>query len=165
MDLARLGNKYLADTEPWKVVKTDPNTCENHYELCLQITANLTIILAPFLPFIWINCGIPEHGRTELEQSGPYRFAGSGHQTNTPELLFEKIEDDVIEKQVTNYCIETKQTNVTQRPKLHPAKENCTFDDFQKMDIRTGTILEAERVPKTKKLMKLTSIPESTNAP
>jgi len=156
MDLARLGNKYLADAEPWKVVKTDPARVETIMNVCLQITANLTIILAPFLPFsmdklrIFLNMdelNWSNLGRTDLLLVG--------HQTNTPELLFEKIEDEVIEKQV-NKLLATKKANEVANAQVAPAKENCTFDDFNKMDIRTGTILEAERVPKTKKLLKLT---------
>ena len=155
MDLARLGNKYLADAEPWIVVKTDAERVKTIMYVSLQITANLTIIFAPFLPFSmdklrgflnmdelnWSNLG-----RTDLLQAG--------HKINTPELLFEKIEDEVIEKQV-NKLLETKRANEVANATVAPAKENCTFDDFNKMDIRTGTILEAERVPKTKKLLKL----------
>lgn len=156
MDLARLGNKYLADAEPWKVVKTDPTRVETIMNVCLQITANLTIIFAPFLPFsmdklrVFLNMdelNWSNLGRTDL--------LPAGHQTNTPELLFEKIEDEVIEKQV-NKLLATKKANEVANAQVAPAKENCTFDDFNKMDIRTGTILEAERVPKTKKLLKLT---------
>jgi methionyl-tRNA synthetase len=156
MDLARLGNKYLADAEPWKVVKTDPQRVETIMNVCLQITANLTIIFAPFLPFsmdklrIFLNMSElnwSHLGRTDLLQVG--------HQTNTPELLFEKIEDEVIEKQVQK-LMTTKLANEAANATVAPAKENCTFDDFNKMDIRTGTILEAERVPKTKNLLKLT---------
>jgi len=153
--LARLGNKYLADAEPWIVVKTDPERVKTIMYVSLQITANLTIIFAPFLPFSmdrlrtflnmdelnWSNLG-----RTDLLLAG--------HQTNTPELLFEKIEDEVIEKQV-NKLLATKKANEVANAEVVPAKENCTFDDFNKMDIRNGTILEAERVPKTKKLLKL----------
>ena len=156
MDLARLGNKYLADAEPWKVVKTDPARVETIMNVCLQITANLTIIFAPFLPFsmdklrVFLNMdelNWSNLGRTDL--------LPAGHQTNTPELLFEKIEDEVIERQV-NKLLATKKANEVANAQVTPAKENCTFDDFNKMDIRTGTILEAERVPKTKKLLKLT---------
>jgi len=155
MDLARLGNKYLADAEPWIVVKTDPERVKTIMYVSLQITANLTIIFAPFLPFsmdklrIFLNMdelNWSNLGRTDLLLAG--------HQTNTPELLFEKIEDEVIERQV-NKLLATKKANETANAEVAPQKENCTFDDFNKMDIRTGTILDAERVPKTKKLLKL----------
>lgn len=156
MDLARLGNKYLADAEPWKVVKTDPERVKTIMNVCLQITANLTIIFAPFLPFsmdklrVFLNMdelNWSNLGRTDL--------LVVGHQTNTPELLFEKIEDEVIERQV-NKLLATKKANEAANAAVTPSKENCTFDDFQKMDIRTGTIIEAEKVAKTKKLLKLT---------
>ncbi len=155
MDLARLGNKYLADEEPWKVVKTDPERVKTVMNVCLQITANLTIMLQPFLPFSmdklrgfinleelnWANLG-----RTDLLLAG--------HKVNTPELLFEKIEDATIDAQVQK-LLDTKKANEAANAVAKPAKENCTYDDFQKMDIRTGTIIEAEKVAKTKKLMKL----------
>ena len=155
MDLARLGNKYLADEEPWKVVKTDPERVKTVMNICLQITANLTIMLQPFLPFSMDklrgflnmeNLVWSELGRTDL--------LAAGHQTNKPELLFEKIEDATIDAQVQK-LLDTKKANEAAAAVAKPAKENCTFDDFMKMDIRTGTILEAEVVPKTKKLMKL----------
>lgn len=155
MDLARLGNKYLADEEPWKVIKTDEERVKTIMNICLQITANLTIILEPFLPFSmeklrgFINLEkLPwsELGRTDL--------LVAGHLTNKPELLFEKIEDGTIELQIQK-LLDTKKKNETAETQAKPAKVNCTFDDFMKMDIRTGTILEAEPVPKTKKLLKL----------
>ncbi len=155
MDLARLGNKYLADEEPWKVVKTDPERVKTVMNVCLQITANLTIMLQPFLPFSmdklrgfinleglnWANLG-----RTDL--------LPAGHKVNPPELLFEKIEDATIEAQVQK-LLDTKKANEAANAVAKPSKENCTYDDFQKMDIRTGTIIEAEKVAKTKKLLKL----------
>ncbi len=155
MDLARLGNKYLADEEPWKVVKTDPERVKTVMNICLQITANLTIMLEPFLPFSMKklrgfinmeNLGWSELGRADL------LFAG--HKINKPELLFEKIEDKTIEAQVQK-LLDTKKANEMAEATAKPAKGNCSFDDFMKMDIRTGTIVEAEKVVKTKKLMKL----------
>ncbi|MDX9881501.1 MAG: methionine--tRNA ligase [Prolixibacteraceae bacterium] len=155
MDLARLGNKYLADEEPWKVVKTDPERVKTVMNVCLQITANLTIMLEPFLPFSmeklrqFINLeklNWPHLGNTDL--------LPSGHKVNTPELLFEKIEDATIEVQIQK-LMDTKKANEAANATAKPAKENCTYDDFQKMDIRTGTIIEAEKVAKTKKLLKL----------
>ena len=156
MDLARLGNKYLADAEPWIVVKTDPERVKTIMYVSLQITANLTIIFAPFLPFSMDKLrGFLNFDELNWSNLGRTDLLPAGHQTNKPELLFEKIEDEVIEKQV-NKLLETKRANEVANATVAPAKENCTFDDFNKMDIRTGTILEAERVPKTKKLLKLT---------
>jgi len=156
MDLARLGNKYLADAEPWKVVKTDPERVETIMNVCLQITANLTIILAPFLPFSMDKLrGFLNMEELNWSNLGRTDLLLAGHQVNTPELLFEKIEDDVIERQVTK-LLDTKKANEAANATVTPAKENCTYDDFQKMDIRTGTIIEAEKVAKTKKLLKLT---------
>jgi methionyl-tRNA synthetase len=156
MDLARLGNKYLADAEPWIVVKTDPERVKTIMYVSLQITANLTIIFAPFLPFSMDKLrGFLNMDELNWSNLGRTDLLPGGHQVNTPELLFEKIEDEVIEKQV-NKLLATKKANELANATVSPAKENCTFDDFNKMDIRTGTILEAERVPKTKKLLKLT---------
>lgn len=156
MDLARLGNKYLADAEPWIVVKTDPERVKTIMYVSLQITANLTIIFAPFLPFSMDKLrGFLNMDELNWSNLGRTNLLPGGHQVNTPELLFEKIEDEVIEKQV-NKLLATKKANEVANAQVAPAKENCTFDDFNKMDIRTGTILEAERVPKTKKLLKLT---------
>ncbi|MBW8334292.1 MAG: methionine--tRNA ligase [Prolixibacteraceae bacterium] len=156
MDLARLGNKYLADAEPWIVVKTDPERVKTIMYVSLQITANLTIIFAPFLPFSMDKLrGFLNMDELNWSNLGRTDLLPGSHQVNTPELLFEKIEDEVIENQV-NKLLATKKANEVANAQVAPAKENCTFDDFNKMDIRTGTILEAERVPKTKKLLKLT---------
>ena len=155
MNLARLGNKYLADAEPWKVVKTDPERVKTILNVALQITANLTVILEPFLPFSMeklrksINCGPlkwADAGRTDI--------LAPGDKINKPELLFEKIGDEEIEKQVQKLHA-TKKANEESSVKIQPAKELVSFDDFTKMDIRTATILEAEKVPKTTKLLKL----------
>ncbi|HLN74415.1 MAG: methionine--tRNA ligase [Methylococcaceae bacterium] len=155
MDLARLGNKYLADAEPWIVVKTNPERVKTIMYVSLQITANLTVIFAPFLPFSMDKLrGFLNMEELNWSNLGRTDLLPAGHKVNTPELLFEKIEDSVIEKQV-NKLLETKKANEAANATVTPAKENCTFDDFNKMDIRTGTILEAERVPKTKKLLKL----------
>lgn len=155
MDLARLGNKYLADAEPWIVVKTNPERVKTIMYISLQITANLTVIFAPFLPFSMDKLrGFLNMEELNWSNLGRTDLLPAGHKVNTPELLFEKIEDSVIEKQV-NKLLETKKANEAANATVIPAKENCTFDDFNKMDIRTGTILEAERVPKTKKLLKL----------
>ena len=155
MDLARLGNKYLADEEPWKVVKTDPDRVKTVMNICLQITANLTICLEPFLPFSMEKLrGFLNLEKLDWDQFGNTELLSVGHRVNKPELLFEKIEDATIEAQVQK-LLDTKKANEAAGAKAKPAKENCTFDDFMKIDIRTGTVLEAELVPKTKKLMKL----------
>ncbi|WP_372774567.1 methionine--tRNA ligase [Mangrovibacterium sp.] len=155
MDLARLGNKYLADEEPWKVIKTDPERVTTVMNICLQITANLTIILEPFLPFSMEKLrGFINLEKLDWSELGRTDLLAAGHKTNKPELLFEKIEDETIEAQVQKLQ-NTKKANQAAEAVAKPAKANCTFDDFMKMDIRTATILEAEPVAKTKKLMKI----------
>ena len=155
MDLARLGNKYLADEEPWKVIKTDPERVKTVLNISLQITANLTICLEPFLPFSMNKLrGFLNLGKLDWEKLGDANLLAAGHELNTPELLFEKIEDDVIEKQVQK-LLDTKKANELAQSKVIPAKENIEYDDFSKMDIRVGTVIEAEKVAKTKKLLKL----------
>ena len=155
MDLARLGNKYLADEEPWKVIKTDEERVKTILNISLQITANLTICLEPFLPFSMEKLrGFINLGKLDWEKLGNTSLLSEGHQLNTPELLFEKIEDDVIEKQIQK-LLDTKKANELAKAKAAPAKENIEYDDFSKMDIRVGTVIEAEKVAKTKKLLKL----------
>jgi methionyl-tRNA synthetase len=154
MNLARLGNKYLADTEPWKLFKNDPERVKTIMNIALQITANLSIVTEPFLPFTakklkgFINK--PELG---WELLGSTDLLQAGHQVGTPELLFEKIEDEAVEKQLNK--LESIKNGNKAAPKAAPQKENITFDQFSAMDIRVGTILEAEKVAKTKKLMQL----------
>ncbi|HPE76976.1 MAG TPA: methionine--tRNA ligase [Draconibacterium sp.] len=155
MDLARLGNKYLADEEPWKVIKTDDERVKTVMFVSLQITANLTICLEPFLPFSMNKLrGFLNLGKLDWDKLGDTNLLASGHQLNEPELLFEKIEDSVIEAQIQK-LLDTKKANEIAQAKAVPAKENIEYDDFSKMDIRVGTILEAEKVAKTKKLLKL----------
>ena len=155
MDLARLGNKYLADEEPWKVIKTDVERVKTILNISLQITANLTICLEPFLPFSMNKLrGFLNLGKLDWEKLGNTNLLAAGHQLNTPELLFEKIEDDVIEAQVQK-LLNTKKANELAQAKAALAKPHIEYDDFGKMDIRVGTILEAEKVAKTKKLLKL----------
>jgi methionyl-tRNA synthetase len=156
MDMARLGNKYLADMEPWKVVKTDEERVKTIMNTCLQITANLTIVFAPFMPLKMNKLrGFLNMERLDWSELGRTDLMVAGHQTNEPELLFEKIEDSVIEAQVQK-LLDTKKANEMEAATAAPQKPNCTYDDFTKMDIRTGTIIEAEKVAKTKKLLKLT---------
>lgn len=155
MDIARLGNKYLADEEPWKIYKTDPERVKTILNVCMQITANLTIAFEPFLPFSMEKLrGFINFQKLPWEKLGQPDLIQPGHKVNNPELLFEKIEDDVIERQV-NKLLETKKANELAQTKANPQKEVIEFDDFARMDIRVGTILEAEAVAKTKKLLKL----------
>jgi methionyl-tRNA synthetase len=155
MNLARLGNKYLADTEPWKLAKIDMSRVETILNIALQLTASLTIVAEPFMPFSSQKLGKMLNLPTVTwEKAGHSDLLAAGHQLGTPELLFEKLEDDVIEKQVQKLS-ESKKQNELENAIVAPQKENVTFDNFQKMDIRVATILEAERVPKTDKLLKL----------
>ncbi|MDX9727087.1 MAG: methionine--tRNA ligase [Bacteroidales bacterium] len=155
MNLARLGNKYLADSEPWKVVKTDPGRVKTIMNIALQITANLTIILEPFLPFSmeklrgWINTG-----KLPWDYAGRGDLLAPGHKVNAPGLLFEKIDDQEIERQISRLDA-SKKANESAASKVIPSKDPVTFDEFTKIDIRTATILEAEKVPRTTRLLKL----------
>jgi methionyl-tRNA synthetase len=156
MDMARLGNKYLADMEPWKVIKSNPERVKTIMNTCIQIAANLTIVFEPFLPFSMEKLrGFLNMDKLSWDQLGRTDLLNAGHKVNKPELLFEKIEDDVIQKQV-NKLLETKKTNQMESAVTKPAKENIEYDDFAKLDIRIGTIVTAEKVAKTKKLLKLT---------
>jgi methionyl-tRNA synthetase len=155
MDLARLGNKYLADTEPWKIFNTNPDRVSTILYISLQICANLSIIFEPFLPFSMKKLrAMLNIDALKWDQLGTIDILSAGHQLATPELLFDKIEDEVIETQI-NKLEARKQSNST-APVHVPQKETVQFDDFEKMDIRTVTIIAAERVPKTDKLLKLT---------
>lgn len=156
MEMARLGNKYLADTEPWKVVKTDPERVKTIMNTALQITANLTIVFEPFLPFTTEKLrGFMNLGKLNWSELGRTDLIGAGHKINTPELLFEKIEDEAIQAQVDK-LLATKKVNELEQAKVNPAKNNIEYEDFAKLDIRIGTIIAAEKVAKTKKLLKLT---------
>jgi methionyl-tRNA synthetase len=155
MNLARLGNKYLADAEPWKVIKTDPERVKTIMNIALQITANLTIICEPFLPFSMGKLRtLINLKELKWENAGKSNLLAPGHTVNKPELLFEKIEDEDIARQVDK-LLATKKNNEENNIKTIPGKEPVTFDDFARIDIRTATILEAEKVPKTTKLLKL----------
>ena len=154
MDLARLGNKYLADTEPWKVIKTDPDRVRTIMYISLQITANLTLLLDPFLPFSMEKLrGFLDFEPTDWKLIGGTALLEAGHEINEAALLFEKIEDDQIQAQLDKLM---KSRKDLQNPlETAPLKPEISFDDFTRMDLRCGTILEAEKVAKTKKLMKL----------
>ena len=209
MNIARLGNKYLTDTEPWKVAKTDMDRTASILNVSLQICASLAIAFEPFLPFsseklrnilnVGISAGtdhrageegavseniykagegaalhttseiagqagndvIPDSiGNLSWDDLGKASLLPEGHQLNKPELLFAKIEDEVVDAQIARLeAIRAEReaaAKAAEAAVVTPQKEECTFDDFQKMDIRTATVLEAERVPKTDKLLKLT---------
>ena len=156
MNLARLGNKYLADNEPWKLIKTDENRVLTIMNISLQICANLSILMEPFIPFTAKKLA------DMLNISGKFwndatrtDLLTNGHKIREASLLFEKIEDDVIAIQLQNLEDVKKMIEASTPTTVKPAKPNISFDDFAKMDIRVGTILEAERVPKTDKLLKL----------
>ncbi len=163
MNFARLGNKYLADTEPWKLIKTDEERVKTIMNLSLQISAGLSVILEPFLPFT------AQRLRTMLnfagqdwDKVGNIDLLPDNHQLNEAQLLFQKIEDEMIEKEVKK-LEDSKLANAAAEPvaeaiegELMPFKGETSFDAFQQMDIRIGEIKAAERVEKSKKLLKLT---------
>lgn len=155
MNLARLGNKYLADTEPWKLIKTDAARVETIMYVALQITANLAILMEPFLPFAAEKLRkMLNMGQVDWKLCGQKQVLQAGHSIGQAELLFQKIEDSEIQAQLDKLQAFKKANEAAART-ANPAKENISFDEFSKMDIRTGTIMEAEKVPKTKKLLKL----------
>ncbi len=157
MNLARLGNKYLADEEPWKKIKTDPERVQTIMFVALQIATGLSVLCEPFLPFTSaklkgiLNC-VEADSKDWQAVSTEKVLLSAGHQINKAELLFAKIEDADIQKQIDKLEA-TKKSQ--EQVKLEPQKETIEFDDFTKLDIRIGTILEAEKIPKTKKLLKL----------
>jgi len=155
MDLARLGNKYLADTEPWNLQKSDPEQVKTIMNISLQITANLSTLISPFLPNTAKKlCGFLNIDPIPWNKIGKTELLLPDHQLGKTGLLFEKIEDDVIEKQLEKLR-KTKEQNTLKNDNVKPQKNEITYDDFSRMDIRIGTILEAEKVPKTQKLLKL----------
>ena len=155
MAIARLGNKFLADTEPWKLFKTDVEEVKTILHIALQISANLAIAFEPFLPFTTAKLKhILNLGDTNWDQLASNDILKAGHQLNPAELLFEKIEDDTVATQVQK--LEDKKAAKAAAEKVAtPAKETITFEDFSKLDIRVGKIIEAVKVAKTKKLLKL----------
>ena len=153
MNLARLGNKYLADTEPWKLAKTDLDRVGTILNISLQITANLALAFAPFLPMssdrlsAMLQLSLPR-----WEDLGRSDLLPVGHQLGEASLLFEKIEDEVIEKQVQK-LLKTKEANEAAEAKASAVAPDIAFDDFLKLDIRVGTVLECVKVPKADKLL------------
>lgn len=154
MNLARIGNKYLADSEPWKVIKTDPERVKTILNLSLQLVANLAIAFEPFLPFSSEKLrGMLHIEEAEWDRLGATDLLPAGHQLGDPSLLFEKIEDSVVEAQVQK-LLDTKKANEAANFKAAPVKENIPFETFEKLDIRVGTVLSCEKVKKSKKLLK-----------
>ncbi|MCR5779708.1 MAG: methionine--tRNA ligase [Bacteroidaceae bacterium] len=154
MNLARIGNKYIADCEPWKVIKTDPERVKTIINISLQLTANLAIAFEPFLPFsskkLYAMLNVEALGWDNL---GSTELLKPGHQLAKPELLFEKIEDEAIQAQMDR-LERIKKENEAANYKAEPIKKEVTFDDFEKLDIRVGTILSCEKVKKSNKLLK-----------
>ncbi|MCC8173715.1 MAG: methionine--tRNA ligase [Odoribacter sp.] len=155
MALARLGNKYLADTEPWKLIKTNEARVKTILNICLQITANMAVFSEPFLPFSAAKLRNFLNMEAISWNNMGDNLLPAGHQINEAGLLFEKIEDETIQKQIDK-LLATKKANELANAEATPAKSNISFEDFQKMDIRVGKITAAEKVAKTKKLLKLT---------
>ena len=156
MNLARIGNKYIADSEPWKLIKTDPERVKTIIYISLQLTANLSIAFEPFLPFSSKRLReMLNITQFSWEQLGSSEILPSGAKLPKPTLLFSKIEDDVIQAQMEKLQNTIKQNQEAEHQTL-PIKETITFDDFQKVDLRVGTVLACERVPKMKKLLKFT---------
>ena len=156
MNLARIGNKYIAETEPWKLWKTDPKRVETILYISLQLVANLSIAFEPFLPFsskkLREMINMTEYDWSEL---GSTDLLPAGKQLAEPELLFEKIEDEAIEAQLRK-LEETKKANEAASYKAEPIKKNIPFEDFEKLDIRVGHIIKCEKVKKSKKLLQFT---------
>lgn len=153
MNVARIGNKYLADMEPWKLAKSDMDRVATILNISLQIAANLTIAFEPFLPFSTDRlCKMMNLDKQEWESFGSSLLLTAGHQLGTPELLFEKIEDAVVEAQVQK-LLDTKKANQLAAWKPNDIKPEITFDAFEKLDIRVGTVKECTKVPKADKLL------------
>ena len=165
MNLARLGNKYLTETEPWKLAKSDMERVASIMNVSLQICANLAIAFEPFLPHTTQKLAYMLNIKSRnWEDFGSDAILQPGHMINEARLLFNKIEDAAIEAQIAKLEASRSQNRmdtseneiVNQESRVTPQKDECTYDEFTKMDIRTATVLEAERVPKTDKLLKLT---------
>lgn len=156
MNLARIGNKYLADSEPWKLQKTDPERVKTILNISLQLAANLAIAFEPFLPFSSKKLrGMLNMADFNWDDLGSTSLIKEGHQLEKPELLFEKIEDEAIEAQVAKLHA-IKKANEAREAKPEPQKAFCDFENFEKLDIRVGTVEECVKVEKSDKLLKLT---------
>lgn len=160
MSMARIGNKYISDTEPWKVAKTDIDRTATILNICLQICASLSVVFEPFTPFAAARLRTMLDAPLDWSLVGRSDILKAGHTINTPELLFEKIEDDQIQAQLDRLKRIREQreadAKAQEASEVAPQKKTITFEDFDAMDIRTATVLEAQKVPKTDKLLKLT---------
>lgn len=159
MNLSRAGNKYLAETEPWKLIKTAPERVPTILNLSLQLVATLAVVLEPFMPETSVRLnqmlGMPTTApSSQWSQAGQADRLTAAHQLGNPAVLFEKIPDAVIEAQVQK-LLDTKKANELENAVAPPAKEEVAFDAFEQMDLRVGTVLEAQQVPKTAKLLQL----------
>lgn len=154
MDVARLGNKYLAETEPWKLIKTDEERVKTILNIAVQICSSLSIVAEPFLPFTSEKLNrMLQVGKKEWMYAGKADAITAGHKLGDTAMLFEKIEDNLVQKQIDK-LLETKKMNELETKQLPELRNEIVFDDFAKLDLRVGTILEAEAVPKSKKLLK-----------
>ena len=165
MDLARAGNKYLADTQPWKVIKEDEDRVKTILNLSLQLTASLSVLCEPFLPFTslelqrMLNRRATPFSSQNWDDAQRHDLLPAGHRIDEAKLLFEKIEDDTITTQMQKLMVNDNTPTPTAEPEevaLTPQKDEITFDDFSKIDIRVATVSSAEKVKKSKKLLKLT---------
>ncbi|MDE6071468.1 MAG: methionine--tRNA ligase subunit beta, partial [Muribaculaceae bacterium] len=153
MQIARAGNKYLADTEPWKLWKTDPERVKTILNIALQICANLAVTFEPFTPFMSADlCKMLGIEKLTWDMAGKFDLLPAGAKIAEPHLLFEKIEDAPIEAQVQK-LLDTKKANEAASWKPEEVKPNCSFEDFEKVDIRVGKVLECNKVKKSKKLL------------
>ena len=156
MNLARIGNKYITDCEPWKVAKTDMERVKTILYICLQLSANLSIAFEPFLPFSSKKLrDMLNLKECNWEQLGNTNILEASHQLGEPSLLFEKLEDDVIQKQIDKLEA-TKKANEAANYKAAPVKENIPFETFEKLDIRVGLVKDCQKVKKSKKLLQFT---------
>ena len=158
MGIARIGNKYISDTEPWKVAKEDMARTATILNVSLQLCAHLSVAFEPFTPFAAARLRSMLDCSPAWDTIGELGILEEGHQIGAAELLFTKVEDDQIEAQLAKLAVSKAEHLAAEAAAapVEPQKEEVTFDQFQTMDIRTATVLEAERVPKTDKLLKLT---------
>ena len=154
MNIARAGNKYLADTEPWKLIKTDPERTATILNLAIQICGNLAVVFEPFIPFMAQKLAQQLHlPELKWQMAGQFDLIPEGTEIGKPELLFEKIEDDVVDAQIKK-LIDAKEKNLLDSWQPTEIKPTVDFPTFEKLDIRVGRVLECEKVPKADKLLK-----------
>ena len=160
MNVARTANKYFNDSEPWKTIKQDPGQCATTINICLNIVHSLGILFSPVTPFtsdkIWKTLNIPASLNDDQWNTAGEMFLRAGHALGMAEILFTKLEDSVIEQELSKLASAPDQPETPQAPKIHaPLKPQITYDDFAKIDFRTATVISAEPVPKSKKLLKV----------